>query len=272
MTAYHGGKQRIGKELAEIIVEESISISDEEDFEIKGYCEPFCGMLGVYQHIPELFREEKFHLKYKAGDTNASLIKMWQCAQKGWSPPTKTNESEFMKLKFGRASAKKGFLGHHCSFGGKFFNTFRKERCTTSKMKYAADNVKRISELVTNINFNSGPYSQFSRLKGYVIYCDPPYQVYSDYYDENHRCLKFDHDAFWEWCRRMSQENLVFVSEYKAPRDFTCLAKIKSHVAYGDSCQKTSTEKLYHMIKARQQSGNSLAQLQEDKKNTASQV
>ncbi len=40
MTAYHGGKQRIGKELAEIIVEESISISDEEDFEIKVYCEP----------------------------------------------------------------------------------------------------------------------------------------------------------------------------------------------------------------------------------------
>ena len=33
-------------------------------------CEPFCGMLGVYQHIPSLFDEEGLaNLKYLAGDT-----------------------------------------------------------------------------------------------------------------------------------------------------------------------------------------------------------
>lgn len=43
MTAYHGGKQRIGKEIATVIADMT------QDVTIKGYCEPFCGMLGVYQ-------------------------------------------------------------------------------------------------------------------------------------------------------------------------------------------------------------------------------
>ena len=75
MTCYNGGKQRIGKRLSAIISEESLDIEDEYDFAIKGYCEPFCGMLGVYQHIPELFDNHVPKLKYKAGDINKSVLK-----------------------------------------------------------------------------------------------------------------------------------------------------------------------------------------------------
>ena len=82
MTSYHGGKKRIGKEISGIIVDESINISEDEGWKIKGYCEPFCGMLGVYQHIPKLFEEEGLKLKYKAGDTNKSVIMMWNEAKK----------------------------------------------------------------------------------------------------------------------------------------------------------------------------------------------
>jgi hypothetical protein len=57
MTSYHGGKQRIGQKLAQVIYDESMDISEEEGFQIKGYCEPFSGMLGVYKYIPELFKE-----------------------------------------------------------------------------------------------------------------------------------------------------------------------------------------------------------------------
>ena len=48
IACYNGGKQRIGKRLSSIIAEESLDIEDEYDFTIKGYCEPFCGMLGVF--------------------------------------------------------------------------------------------------------------------------------------------------------------------------------------------------------------------------------
>ena len=81
-------KTKIGKKLAEIITEEALAISEDEDFVIKGYCEPFCGMLGVYRHVPDFFEEEgETNLSYKAGDYNKSVVKMWQAAKKGWKPP-----------------------------------------------------------------------------------------------------------------------------------------------------------------------------------------
>ena len=33
----------------------------------------------------------------------------------------------------------------------------------------------------------------------------------------------FDYDTFWDWCRKMSNDNYVFVSEYNAPDDFECI-------------------------------------------------
>ena len=70
MCSYHGGKQRIGKRLSSIIADQSLDIEDEYDFKIKGYCEPFCGMLGVYKHIPDLFDDHKPKLKYKLSQYN----------------------------------------------------------------------------------------------------------------------------------------------------------------------------------------------------------
>jgi hypothetical protein len=90
MTCYHGGKQRIGKVIAEEIFSISRGIADDEGFNIQGYCEPFCGMLGVYKHIPRLFGYTD--LKYKAGDANADVINMWKAAQKGWKPPHQVSE------------------------------------------------------------------------------------------------------------------------------------------------------------------------------------
>ena len=54
--------------LSSIIVEESLDIEHEYEFKIKGYCEPFCGMFGVYKHIPDLFDNHtilsKFNMIY----------------------------------------------------------------------------------------------------------------------------------------------------------------------------------------------------------------
>jgi site-specific DNA-adenine methylase len=59
-------------------------------------------------------------------------------------------------------------------------------------------------------------------VKNYVIYCDPPYEnARQEYYNENGEKLIFNSDKFWEWCRKMSENNIVFVSGYSAPRDFT---------------------------------------------------
>ena len=245
MTAYHGGKQRIGQKIADIIYLTSTIIEDHRDFTIKGYCEPFCGMLGVYRHIPELFEDHVPTLKYLAGDVNESVIKMWQSAQKGWKPPTHVSKTEYDGLKYAKPSVKKGFVGHHCSFGGKNFRGYVKERCSGTNIQHGAQNVREIASDLTKVKFFAGEYSQFSRLKGYVIYCDPPYGKYSDYYDENHKTISFDHDKFWNWCRTMSKHNLVFISEYNAPKDFKLIVTINSHVSYGTGRQLDNKEKLF---------------------------
>jgi site-specific DNA-adenine methylase len=111
MTAYHGGKQRIGRDIANVIYDVSTMIERESGFKIKGYCEPFCGMLGVYQHIPELFSNHRPKLQYKAGDINESVIKMWKDVQKGWIPPTTCTEKRYNTLASSKTPSKeKGFV------------------------------------------------------------------------------------------------------------------------------------------------------------------
>lgn len=251
MTAYHGGKQRIGKKIAKIIYEESLDIEDEFNFIIKGYCEPFCGMLGVYQHIPGLFEDHKPKLKYKAGDVNKSVIKMWQAAQKGWKPPKKVSKKEFEKLKYdNKASAIKGYVGHAYTYRGVFFDSYFKG--AQSKITTNEKRVSKIAEELNNVSFSFGSYTRYSNLKGYVIYCDPPYEgTMSKYYEgtSDRKKLDFNHAEFWNWCRKMAKDNVVFVSSYKAPKDFECIFS-SSHKLTGVSAGKNNnskrrTEKLF---------------------------
>lgn len=242
MTSYHGGKQRIGKRLAKVIYDTSLYISNEEDFDIKGYCEPFCGMLGVYQHIPKLFKK---NIKYKAGDINKNVILMWKKAQKGWFPDIKINKKEYDKLKHSKKeSALKGFIGHHCSFGGKYFDTFRPERCKKKMIDNTIDKINDIGEELKNVSFQSGFYTQYSNLKNYVIYCDPPYSIFNKYYDDENNILNFNHKKFWDWCRKMSENNIIFISEYKAPEDFALIYLEKSSINH-NTTTKNNFERLY---------------------------
>ena len=47
-----------------------------------------------------------------------------------------------------------------------------------------------------------------------VIYCDPPYEGTLGY-----KTGSFDHERFWEWAEKMSERNVVFVSEYSTRSD-----------------------------------------------------
>lgn len=240
MTSYHGGKNRIGKDLSYIIYDESILISKEEKRKIRGYCEPFCGMLGVYRHIPELFNDNK--MMYKAGDINKSVIQMWKEIKKGWRPSNKLiTKNKFMKLKYdGKSSAEKGFVGHFYGYMGKYFQPFD-FRKTKMSLNNSINNVVSIGEKMRDVDFSSGKYKQFSSLKNYVIYCDPPYEKQSHYYKENGEHIDaFDHREFWEWCRQMSKNNIIFVSEYNAPKDFIKIWSIKSRTT-----GKSMIENLY---------------------------
>lgn len=218
MTSYHGGKQKIGKDIAKVMYN---YIVKNEIKNIKGYCEPFCGMLGVYRHIyKKLIDYKGTSLKFLAGDYNKSLILMWKKAQKGWKPPTECSEDRYNKLKrIKKPSAEKGFIGHQYSYGGQYFKGYRGKYGNKGTYKKASENVSNIAKLLKKVKFKSGSYTQFSKLKNFIIYCDPPYKddKSSYYFDEEHNRLSFDHISFWEWCLKMSKNNIIFVSEYKCP-------------------------------------------------------
>ena len=245
MTSYHGGKQRIGKQLAETIFDISTDIEDETDFTIRGYCEPFCGMLGVYQHIPDLFEHEDFpSLTYKAGDTNESVIRMWQDVQQGWKPPISCSEERYNELKKQETySAEKAYIGYQFSFGGQFFMGYNGKYGNATSYKSVPEKVYRIARELKDVEFNVGSYTQFSNLRNHVIYCDPPYTNTKCIYSE-----KFDNNSFWNWAREMNKTNVIFVSEYSAPDDFECVYENKKKIQTSAKRVSSGCEKLFMKI------------------------
>jgi len=201
---YHGGKTRSGKKISNIIQE---IIDNDEN--IEGYCEPFCGACGVIKHLPQ--NNDK--LTFLAGDTNGSMIEMWKSLQIGWEPDISNVSKEYyLSLKGnGESSAQKGFIGHCLSFGGLYFKVYMEE--LVLRIGTAKKNVIRRGECLDNVTFSNGDYTQFSHLKKNIIFCDPPYQKLNKYYDEYDNRLKFDHDSFWDWCGEMKKNNVIIVNE-----------------------------------------------------------
>ena len=176
---------------------------------LTGYCEPFCGGCGVLSHMTSLEG-----LTFIAGDANKSIICMWKSLCEGWEPDiTDATRERYAELKGnGASSAEKGFLGHVVSYGGLYFKTFTDS--LVSRLPSSKASVINISRKVTNVEFSAGDYTQFSGLENNLIFCDPPYEKNSRYFDEFNNKMNFDSDTFWEWCIEMaSSNNVVVVNE-----------------------------------------------------------
>jgi site-specific DNA-adenine methylase len=228
MTTYHGGKKKISKYISNEIIK-VCELYINNGFMIKGYFEPFCGMCSIYDKMIDYFNlasiGESGKIKFIANDINKSVILMWKNVQNGWKPPLKCSKDEYYKLKYdNKASAEKGFIGHVFSFRGTYFDTYFKHR--ESKIRTNYDNVISLGNKFNKVHYYNKSYDdkQFSKLKNFVIYCDPPYFGGQQRYYKGHETsfsekLDFDTDNFWKWCKKMAKNNIVIVSEYSAPND-----------------------------------------------------
>lgn len=79
------------------------------------------------------------------------------------------------------------------------------------------ERLERLGKL-SNVVFTSKSYEEVEIPKDAIVYCDPPYKGTATY-----REWWFDHEKFREYVRKLSKTNKVFVSEYTAPDDFTCV-------------------------------------------------
>lgn len=89
--------------------------------------------------------------------------------------------------------------------------------------------LQRLQSLEKNVEFLSSSYEEVEIPNNAIVYCDPPYQWTAEYAEGN-----FNHPKFWEYIRKISKTNKVFVSEYTAPEDFKCIYEFsqKSSLAW----------------------------------------
>ena len=202
---YFGGKQKISKYIAEVI----------NDIPGNYYYEPFVGGGSVLEKVSK-------HTRI-ASDINKYLISMYDSLQNGWIPPKSISEEEYDYIKNNKEEnlALTGFVGFGCSFGGKFFGGYARDKRKKEDFAFTASN-SLINQLprIKDVEFFCGNYLSFAPIN-YVIYCDPPYVGTTKYSNGS-----FDHKLFWETMRKWSKNNIVFISEYIAPDDFKCVLEI----------------------------------------------
>lgn len=79
-----------------------------------------------------------------------------------------------------------------------------------------------------------------SGLRNALIYCDPPYQGTTKYSTKN-----FDYGKFYDWCREVGKTNILCVSEYNMPDDFTCIWQKTVTTSLKVQEHEVRTEKLF---------------------------
>lgn len=231
---YMGSKRRIAKEILPIILKDRK--------ENQCYVEPFVGGANMIENVSG---------KRLGIDINEYLIELLEKLSNGWIPPGELTEEEYNDINKNKDNYSKhlvGFVGICCSFGAKWFGGYcRGKKANGEPRDYIAEakrNVLKQSPKLSGISFICNEYDKVIYPNESIIYCDPPYESTTKYKDS------FNHTKFWQWCRDMVKEgHRVFVSEYNAPEDFTCVwekevtCSINSKAKAGE--YKKSTEKLF---------------------------
>ena len=206
-----GSKNRFAKELVPII--ESYITS-----ETKGYLEPFVGGANMI---------DKINCSKKYGcDINEYLIALLEKVRDDSInlPKVITNEDyDSVRLNCGNFDKwYVGFVGFLCSFGSKFFGGYARGKNNNGVPRNYAresyDNLIKQAPNLKGIVFKHCSFQDVNNIKGFVIYCDPPYRGTTKYKTD-----EFPYDEYYDWCRKMSRNNIVLCSEYWMPDDFECI-------------------------------------------------
>lgn len=225
---YMGGKSRISKQIAEILN----SAIDKN----KPFVSLFCGSCAI---------ESKVQADVKIlNDKHPYLIAMWQALQNGWTPPDVVTKEEYYRVKanMDENPALTGFVGFGCSFGGKWWGGYAKDKrgddyCGQAKRGLLKDLVG-----IQSATFTCLDYRDVEIPDGAVVYCDPPYVNTTGY-----TVGQFDTDDFWDYMRQLSKRCDVYISEESAPDDFECIwskEKVRT-LEKSDNVGRVKVEKLF---------------------------
>lgn len=185
------------------------------------YIECFCGGCAI---IDKIKCEKRF-----AYDRSDTLIALLRTAADDFDKVLKDGSRELWDK--GKAYVKEGkmpedmsladigameFFASYCNGG--FPRGYAKNTPTRNYFKEAYRNLEKQAPSLKGIKFDCQNYWELGEVEGTVIYLDPPYQGTKIYGYANQP--KMDYEDFWNWVRRISKTNYVFISEQSAPCDF----------------------------------------------------
>ena len=225
---YMGGKSRISKQIAEVL---NSAIDKNTPF-----VSLFCGSCAI---------ESKVQADVKIlNDKHPYLIAMWQALQNGWMPPDVVTKEEYYRVKanMDENPALTGFVGFGCSFGGKWWGGYAKDKRGDDYCGQAKRGLFKDLPGVQSATFTCLDYHDVEIPDGAVVYCDPPYVNTTGY-----TVGQFDTNEFWDYMRQISKRCNVYISEESAPDDFECIwskEKIRT-LEKSDNVERVKVEKLF---------------------------
>lgn len=142
---------------------------------------------------------------------------MLKGVQNGYELPEKITEEEYKYIREHKDEDKvlTGFVGFGCSFGGKWFGGYARNKGGTNYALQSKKSLLKDMKTLMNAEFSCKDYRDVELPQNCVIYADPPYNNTTGYGK-----IKFDSPTFWEYAREVSKNHLMFISEQAAPDDF----------------------------------------------------
>ena len=234
MPGYQGGKC-LGAEFI-------IKVLNDERYRDRPYVEPFCGMCNILMRV----RDKS---EYLASDKSALLIHLHKSLRNGEALPTITRERykelrSRAQINTETATACFAYSFNSIPWGG-YVNQYTRRNGRVDDIpasrKRAYINLSK-NEQFKKTEFKCCDYCEISLPPKSIIYCDPPYNGTKSY-----NGVSFDTDAFFQTVREWTRDgHVVFISEYDAPVDFTCIAESPKQVSLsGGDKQRTKTERLF---------------------------
>ena len=132
-------------------------------------------------------------------------------------------EEEYNKVKSNKEQYEDwylGLIGFCATFGAKYFGGYRRNSKGDNSGEGTKSAIKNLKKQASNLQN-----------------CDPPYKNTTKY-----KTGDFPYEEFYQWCKDMSKDNVVLISEYNMPDDFTCIWQKETKVNF-DSNRKSNDEK-----------------------------
>lgn len=235
---YMGSKSRIKKHVVPIlqkIIEEN---------EIKVYVEPFVGGANIIDNINCMTKI--------GGDNSEPLIELLKHVRDGGELPIEVSKELYDDVRNNKDTNKYekwyiGAIGFLASYNGRYFDggyaktVVSKSGAIRNYFDEARRNLIGQVNNLQGIDFIYADYQYFSNVEGALIYCDIPYENTKQFYTSKN----FNHKEFWNWARKMSEKNIVVISEHKAPDDFECIWEQEITRTQNNRKRESAIERLF---------------------------